>query len=73
MNSTICGVLAIALFLVVELGASQAQDAQRTGAGISKEQVLARWADALGGREALQSVASIHLRGSIETSGLKGT
>lgn len=73
MSSTICRVLAIALSLAAELAASQTHDAQRIGAGISKEQVLARWADALGGREALQNVASIHLRGSIETSGLKGT
>jgi PDZ domain-containing protein/aspartyl protease len=73
MNSTIYRVLAIILFLAVELAASQTQDPHRTSARISKAQVLARWADALGGREALQSVASVHLSGSIETSGLRGT
>jgi len=35
--------------------------------------VLASWADALGGRENLQTLRTIHILGSIETGGLKGT
>ncbi|HKW32310.1 MAG TPA: aspartyl protease family protein [Candidatus Acidoferrum sp.] len=73
MNSAICKALAIVLFLGPDLVTPQTQDAQRSGSQLSKEQVLTRWADALGGRAALQNVVSVHLRGSIETSGLKGT
>jgi len=34
---------------------------------------LDRWADAIGGRETLQGMRTIHLRGTIATSGLTGT
>src|SRR5262245_5638239 len=73
MNSTTCKVLAILLFLAADLAGPPTRDGQGSAPALSKEQVLARWADALGGREALQTVANVHLRGSIETSGLKGT
>jgi len=73
MKWKICNVLAIVLFCVVELEVRQSQAAQGTATSASKEQVLARWAYALGGRENLQHANTIHLRGSIETGGLKGT
>lgn len=73
MKWMICRVLAIVLFCVVELEVRQSPAAQGTATSTSKEQVLARWADALGGRENLQNASMVHLRGSIETSGLKGT
>ncbi|HEV2689722.1 MAG TPA: aspartyl protease family protein [Bryobacteraceae bacterium] len=41
--------------------------------GLTKEQVLDRWATALGGREKLQEARTVHLRGFIETGGMKGT
>src|SRR5882724_557409 len=43
------------------------------GADLTKEQVLDRWATALGGREKLESVRTMHMTGSVETGGLKGT
>ena len=41
-------------------------------ATISKDEVLSRWTEALGGREKLQNVRTIHLRGTIETGSMKG-
>jgi predicted aspartyl protease len=41
--------------------------------GETKEQVLDRWAAALGGREELERVRTVHSRGSVETGGMKGT
>src|SRR5215469_1433108 len=72
MKWTICNVLAIVLFCVVESGVQQSQSARGTETSASKEQVLARWADALGGRENLQNASTIHLRGSIKTGGFEG-
>ena len=43
------------------------------GAELTKEQVLDRWAAALGGREKLESVRTMHTTGLVETGGLKGT
>jgi predicted aspartyl protease len=42
-------------------------------AGLTKEQVLGHWAAALGGRDKLEKLRTIHTQGSIETGGLKGT
>src|SRR5450432_1074974 len=47
--------------------------AQNSGSALTKEQVLDRWASALGGREKLSQVRTIHLKGSVETGGMKGT
>jgi predicted aspartyl protease len=40
---------------------------------LTKEQVIDRWAAALGGRDKLEKLRTIHTQGSIETGGLKGT
>lgn len=40
---------------------------------LTKEQVLDRWAAALGGRERLEKLRAIHTQGSIETGGIRGT
>ncbi|MGA2348782.1 MAG: aspartyl protease family protein [Candidatus Sulfotelmatobacter sp.] len=73
MKSTFCRVLAAVILCVSSLAAPHTALAQETAASLSKEQVLDRWADALGGRENLQNVRTIHLHGTIETGGLKGT
>lgn len=41
--------------------------------GQTKEQVLDRWAAALGGRDKLERIRTVHTRGSVETGGVKGT
>jgi predicted aspartyl protease len=41
--------------------------------GETKEQVLDRWAAALGGRDKLEQIRTVHSRGSVETGGMKGT
>ena len=74
MKSTTCQVLAVVLFCVATLAALQSPDAKEAQASLlSKEQVLDRWAEALGGRGNLQNMSTIHLRGSIQTGGLQGT
>ena len=40
---------------------------------LTKEQLLDRWAAALGGREKLAQVRTVHSEGSVETGGVKGT
>ena len=40
---------------------------------LTKEQVLDRWAAALGGREKLEQIRTVHSKGSVETGGVKGT
>jgi predicted aspartyl protease len=40
---------------------------------LTKEQVLDRWAAALGGREKLEQVRTVHSQGSVETGGVRGT
>lgn len=72
MKYTFCRVLAIVL-LLAPLGAWRSANAQEVAASLTKEQVLDKWAEALGGRENLQNVHTIHLRGAIETRGMKGT
>lgn len=39
----------------------------------TKQQVLDRWAAALGGRDKLEQIRTAHSRGSVETGGMKGT
>jgi outer membrane lipoprotein-sorting protein len=73
MNPTFCRVLAAVILCASNLATSHTALAQETAAALSKEQVLDRWADALGGRENLQNVRTIHLHGTIETGGMKGT
>jgi outer membrane lipoprotein-sorting protein len=71
MKSTFCRVLAPVILSVGILAHTAL--AQETAASLSKEQVMDRWAGALGGRENLQNVRTIHLHGTIETGGMKGT
>ncbi len=59
-----------AILAGLSLGLASAQNA---GSALTKEQVLDRWAAALGGREKLESVRTMHMSGSVETGGLKGT
>lgn len=74
MNCTVWRGLAIVISVAVQIGLAQMQEPRKAdGGGMSTEQVLERWAEALGGREALQRVATLHVRGSIETGGMKGT
>jgi len=73
MKSTTGRVLSIVLVCVLQLSARQPQSADSVGSARSKERVLASWADALGGRENLQTLRAIHFLGSIEMGGLKGT
>lgn len=47
--------------------------AQSPGADFTKEQLLDRWAAALGGRDKLETLRGIHTQGTIETGGVKGT
>jgi len=72
MKYAICQVLAMAVFCAASTAGRQQQDASRDSAAVSKEEVLAGWAAALGGRENLRAVRAVHLRGSIETGGLNG-
>src|SRR5208282_4943235 len=73
MKWTFCWILAIDLILLAGPAAFQEVSAQGVEALPTKEQVLDKWAEALGGRENLQHVRTIHLRGTIETRGMKGT
>lgn len=73
MNCMIYRALAIGLACVIDLATQQPRDTETREEGMSKEQVLQRWGDALGGRQNLQNVTAMHLRGSIETGGMKGT
>jgi predicted aspartyl protease len=41
--------------------------------GQTKEQVLDHWAAALGGRDKLEQIRTVHSRGYVETGGMKGT
>ena len=50
--------------LSAQIAWSATQEAPNVQAGLSKEQVLERWAEALGGREPLRNVAAVHLRGT---------
>ena len=72
MKSSFCWVLAIVLSFVVAPAANGAVSAQEAAA-LTKEEILEKWAEALGGRENLQAVSTIHLRGAVATGGLKGT
>ena len=56
------------LAAVFAAGLSSAQNS-----ALTKQQVLDRWAAALGGREKLEQVRTVHSRGSVETGGVKGT
>ena len=47
--------------------------AQNGTSALTKEQVLDRWAAALGGRGKLEQIRTVHSRGSVETGGVKGT
>lgn len=78
MNCLVWRLLTIAVFCVFSVVDWQSQGTQGGPATISppklpKEEVLSRWADALGGRENLQNARKLHLRGTIETGGMKGS
>jgi hypothetical protein len=47
--------------------------AQNADTTLTKDQVLDRWAAALGGRDKLEQIRTIHARGFVETGGMKGT
>jgi predicted aspartyl protease len=47
--------------------------AAQLSVGETKEQILDRWAAALGGRDKLEQIRTVHSRGSVETGGVKGT
>jgi predicted aspartyl protease len=47
--------------------------AQNSNTILTKDQVLDRWAAALGGRDKLEQIRTIHTRGSVETGGIQGT
>lgn len=53
--------------------ALQAIQAQPSGPPLTQEQVLERWATALGGRDRLEHLRSVHLKGTVETGGMNGT
>jgi hypothetical protein len=55
------------------LSAWQQPDTTLTNTSLTKDQVLDRWAAALGGRDKLEQIRTIHTRGSVETGGMKGT
>ncbi len=58
------------ILLTVCLASASAQNA---GSPLTKEQVLDRWASALGGRDNLEKVRSVHATGVVETGGMRGT
>lgn len=62
-------------WLVAGIGclATASASAQQTGEELNQKQVLDRWATALGGRERLEKLRSMHLKGIVETGGMKGT
>jgi predicted aspartyl protease len=53
--------------------AGQLSLAQIADTSLTKDQVLDRWAAALGGRDKLEHIHTIHTRGSVETGGMQGT
>lgn len=65
MKSTFWQVLMVALLCAT--GVLQTTRAQ------TKEEALETWAMALGGRKNLQNAQTIHIRGTVETGGVKGT
>lgn len=71
MNSAVSRVLM--LVCIATLAGSHLSGTQSSAASLSREQVLDGWANALGGRAKLQSVYAVHLAGTVETGGLKGT
>lgn len=73
MKFTFCRILAIVLTCVAGLAPCQRAGAQGVAVPLTSEQVLDRWADALGGRENLRNVRTIHQRGTVEVGGVKGT
>ena len=73
MTSPISYIVAIVLSCTLCLITAQSVCAQTGQGAMTKEQVLDRWAAARGGRTMLGNVHSVHLRGTIETGGLKGT
>ena len=72
MKFTVWQVFAAILYCVASSVAPLPVQAQ-TEPALSQEQVLERWAQALGGRENLQNLSAIHISGTIETGGLKGS
>lgn len=73
MNSTSCKVLAIAFLCACAAAMPRAGRAQEAAVSLSKEDVLDKWAAALGGRENLQNARTIHVRATVKTAGLEGT
>ena len=73
MKSTFRWVFAMVLLCAAGLAEPQPLRAQEATPPLTKEQALDGWAAALGGREPLRNVRTVHLRGQIETGGLKGT
>jgi len=66
MKSTFLQVFTIALLCATALP-------ETIRAQAKEEAALDLWAKALGGRKSLQDVQTIHIKGTVETGGLKGT
>src|SRR5579862_4011433 len=65
--------LATVLLAASGIAASGPVYAQDTAASFTKEQLLDRWAAALGGRDSLLNARVIHIRGKLKTAGLEGS
>jgi len=63
----------ILLICAVVASGPQSVAAQGSRTTLTKEELLNRWAAALGGRQVLENARTIHIRGTIESGGLKGT
>src|SRR5262249_43344973 len=73
MRGTLSRVLVIVLFWAAGFAVPNLRGGQGIAAQLTKEQVLDRWADALGGRGRVESIRTVHLHARIETGGMKGT
>lgn len=78
MNCLFWKLLTIAVLCAFRVADWQSQSTQDVSptispANLSRDEVLSRWADALGGRENLQDVRTVYLSGTIEMGGMKGT
>jgi hypothetical protein len=73
MTSQLRWIASLCLICAVSAPGSRSAAAQGSHPTMTKEELLNRWAAALGGRKALESVRTVHIRGTIESGGLKGT
>jgi aspartyl protease/PDZ domain-containing protein len=73
MKAPMHSVLTVMGSLLCGAAGGGAAEGAAASAEPSAEQLLGRWAQALGGAEALGRVQSVHTRSTIETAGLQGT